>query len=147
MFCQKCGKDAGDEKFCPGCGAEMGADSSKPTNIIATSENTAGLFTYVLGWVSGIVFIIIDKRPYVRFHAMQSIIVFGSLSILNIILSGFTSILPYGLWFIPNLINKLLSLGGFILWVLLIIKAYQGNFYKLPIIGDYAERLSKNVKL
>jgi len=163
MFCPKCGNDAGDAKFCPGCGAELGdgtsgfanATSDSAPNVNGNStpnqtsmaENTAGLLTYVLGWVTGIIFMIVDKRPFVKFHAMQSILVFGSLTVLNIVLSTLTSILPFGLWFITSFINKLLSLTGFILWVLLIVKAYQGNRYKLPYFGDLAEKMSDNVKL
>jgi len=49
------------------------------------AENVAGLLCYVLGWVTGIIFFLIDKRPYVRFHAAQSIIVFGGLHVLNIV--------------------------------------------------------------
>ena len=50
------------------------------------AENVAGLLCYVLGWVTGIIFFLIDKRPYVRFHAAQSIVVFGGLHIINVIL-------------------------------------------------------------
>lgn len=163
MICPKCGKDAGDAKFCPECGTELGGKNASFTNTTSDSsqdanrnssvtqtamaENIAGLLTYVLGWVTGIIFMIVDKRPFVKYHAMQSILVFGSLTVLNIVLSTLTSILPFGLWFITSFINKLLSLAGFILWVLLIVKAYQGNRYKLPYFGDLAEKMSDSVKL
>ena len=52
-------------------------------NTTGLDENVAGLLCYVLGWVTGIIFFLIDKRPYVRFHAAQSIVVFGGLHILN----------------------------------------------------------------
>ena len=52
-------------------------------------ENVAGLLCYVLGWVTGVIFFIIDKRPFVRFHAAQSIVVFGGIAILYIILGMF----------------------------------------------------------
>jgi uncharacterized membrane protein len=51
------------------------------------SENVAGLLCYVLGWITGLVFFLIDKRPYVRFHAAQSLVVFGGLHILRIVLA------------------------------------------------------------
>jgi uncharacterized membrane protein len=142
MFCTKCGKDAGDAKFCPECGAGLGAEVLKTENPNGTAENIAGLLSYVLGWVTGIVFFLIDKRPFVRFHAMQSIIVFGVLTVANIILGGFIVHLPYGLWSLFNMVNRLISLAGFVLWVLLIVKAYQGKYYKLPAAGDIAERFA-----
>jgi uncharacterized membrane protein len=50
------------------------------------SENVAGLLCYVLGWVTGLIFYFIDKRPFVRFHAAQSIVVFGGLTVIRIAL-------------------------------------------------------------
>lgn len=96
-------------------------------------ENVAGLLCYVLGWVSGIIFLLLEKEnKFVRFHAIQSIVVFGALSVIMIILSW----IP----FIRYFINWLLALLGFILWIVLMVKAYQGNKYKLPWAGDFAEK-------
>lgn len=96
-------------------------------------ENVAGLLCYVLGWVSGIIFLLLEKEnKFVRFHAIQSIVVFGALSVIMIILSW----IP----FIRYFINWLLAVLGFILWIVLMVKAYQGNKYKLPWAGDFAEK-------
>src|ERR1700726_3011206 len=90
-FCKACGTELGGAAFCPKCGASQTA-SAVPmgTAPAATSEglaeNVAGLLCYVLGWVTGIIFFLIDKRPYVRFHAAQSIVVFGGLHVINIII-------------------------------------------------------------
>ncbi len=85
-------------------------------------ENVASLLCYVLGWVSGLVFILIERRnKFVRFHAMQSLIVFGALTIVSFL--------------IPSLL-----LIGFALWVFLMVKAYQGERFKLPWVGNLAER-------
>jgi uncharacterized membrane protein len=93
-------------------------------------ENVAGLLCYVLGWISGTIFILIEtENKFVRFHAMQSIIVFGILTVAGIIL-GFV---PYIGWLVPAI--------SFILWVVLMVKAYQGAKYKLPWAGNLAERL------
>ncbi len=92
-------------------------------------ENVASLLCYVLGWVSGLVFILIEKRnKIVRFHAMQSIIVFGPLTIVSLLQ-------------IPGLLltGPLLTIG-FVLWVVLMVKAYQGERFKLPWVGNLAER-------
>ena len=95
--------------------------------------NIAGLLCYVLGWISGLVFILIEKEnKFVRFHAMQSIIVFGILNITGIIL-GWIPFVGLFLW-------PLISVLGLILWIVLMVKAYQGIMYKLPWAGDLAER-------
>ena len=95
--------------------------------------NVAGLLSYLLGFVTGIVFLIIEKdNRFVRFHAMQSIIVFGFLFVVNIILS----FIPFLRWALPPLVGIL----GLVLWILLMIKAYKGEMYKLPIAGDMAEQ-------
>lgn len=88
-------------------------------------ENVAGLLCYVLGWVSGLVFILIEQEnKFVRFHAMQSIIVFAILTILCWI--------PFVNWFI--------WLIGLVLWIVLMVKAYQGARFKLPWSGNLAEK-------
>ncbi len=97
------------------------------------SENVAGLLCYVLGWVSGMVFILIEQEnKIVRFHAMQSIIVFGALTIATFILGWIPLIGAFFAWII--------SVIGFILWIVLMIKAYQGAKFKLPWAGDFAEK-------
>lgn len=96
-------------------------------------ENVAGLLCYVLGWVSGLVFILLEaENKFVRFHAMQSIIVFGALNIIGIVF--------FWIHFIGWLIGGL----AFALLIVLMVKAYQGVMYKLPVAGDLAEKwLSK----
>ncbi|MBL7125026.1 MAG: DUF4870 domain-containing protein [Dehalococcoidales bacterium] len=97
------------------------------------AENVAGLLCYVLGWISGLVFILIEQEnKLVRFHAMQSIIVFGTLTIANFILGWIPFIGAFLIW--------LISLLGLVLWIVLMIKAYQGTKYKLPWSGDLAEK-------
>ncbi len=98
-------------------------------------ENVAGLLGYVLGWVSGLVFILLENESkFVRFHAMQSIIVFGSLSIMSIVIGS----IPFIGWGLTPIVGVL----GFVLWIMLMIKAYQGTMFKLPWVGDLAEKWS-----
>jgi len=93
-------------------------------------ENVAGLLCYVLGWITGTIFILLEtENKLVRYHAMQSIIVFGILTVAGIIL-GFV---PYIGWLVPAV--------SFILWVVLMVKAYQGAKYKLPWAGNLAEKI------
>jgi len=97
------------------------------------AENVAGLLCYLLGWISGLVFILIEqKNKFVRFHAMQSILVFGVLHVASLILGFIPVIGGFLVW--------LISLIGLILWIVLMVKAYQGTRYKLPWSGDLAEK-------
>lgn len=100
------------------------------------SKNTAGALSYVLGPVTGVVFLVLEKDAFVRFHAMQSIVVFVTLFILQS-LFGLTVILAV---FIP-----LVSLLGFVLWLLLIYKAWQGEEWEVPVLGKYVRQLVKKV--
>ncbi len=96
-------------------------------------ENVAGLLCYVLGWVSGLVFILLEQEnKFVRFHAFQSIIVFGVLTVASFILSWIPIIGAF--------LAGLISLLCLVLWIVLMVKAYQGKRYKLPWSGDLAER-------
>ena len=90
-FCKACGQEIGTATFCPKCGANQSsavapsaAPAANPTEGLA--ENVAGLLCYVLGWLTGIIFLLIDKRPFVKFHAAQSIVVFGGLTVIRIAL-------------------------------------------------------------
>jgi len=97
------------------------------------NENIAGLLCYVLGWVSGIVFLLLERESkFVKFHAVQSIIVFGVLSVVNSVLDW----IPV-LGLIVGIISGILA---FVLWILLMVKASQGERYKVKWAGDYAER-------
>jgi len=97
------------------------------------AENVAGLLCYVLGWVTGTVFLLIEQEnKFVRFHAMHSIIVFGALMIASFILGSIPFIGVFFAW--------LISLLGLALWIVLMVKAYQGARYKLPWAGDLAEK-------
>ena len=97
------------------------------------TENVAGLLCYIAAWVSGIIFLLIEpENKFVRYHAMQSIIAFGVLSGIGIIFGW----IP----FIGFAISWIVGVVGFILWVVLMFKAYQGEKYKLPWAGNLAEK-------
>ena len=111
----------------------------KAKSSTGMDENVASLLTYVLGLLTGIVFLIIEKdSKLVRFHAFQSILISAVFIILNMVL-GFIPIIGW-------LISLLLSPVSFILWLVLLYQAYQGKWFKLPIIGDYAEEQSKKLQ-
>jgi uncharacterized membrane protein len=163
-FCPKCGSSVGEGAgFCPSCGSTLGSSAGSsaasaapsaapPPPIVAASgqmdEKLAGLLCYVFGWVTGIIFYLIDKRPFVRFHAAQSVVVFGSIAILYIVLGMFVgaSLFAGGLagagsFSIGFLLYPILGLVAFVLWILLMVKAYQGQKFRVPIAADLAEKI------
>ena len=95
--------------------------------------NMAAMLSYLLGFFTGVVFYVLEKdNKFVRFHAMQSIIVFGFLFVLGLVISvlpGINVVLLPILWILE-----------LILWIVLMIRAYQGEKFKLPIVGDIAEK-------
>lgn len=107
---------------------------------LKVDENIACFLCYILGWISGLVVLLIEKKnAMVRFHAMQSIIVFGSLSILGIVLS----FQPF--FGLP--LMSLVHLAAVVLWVILMVKAYRGENFPLPLIEELAKDWSKKFKL
>jgi uncharacterized membrane protein len=155
--CTKCGAAVADNAgFCPSCGApQSGAPaspgpgtSSVPASAVRDAglqENVAGLLCYLLGWITGLIFLLIDKRPFVQFHAKQSIVVFGGLNIIHFVVGMIfgVSILAGGLGTASAglLLSRLISLVTFVLWIVLMIKAYQGQRFRIPGAADVAESI------
>jgi len=142
MFCSKCGAENPEgAKFCSKCGAGLGV-AATPTEGAATPEaesstgmsaNVAGLLCYVGLWVTGIVFVVLEKKSiFVKFHAWQSIITFGVLTVAYLILRW----IPFIGWILSILIYTLIA----ILWIILIIQAGTGKMWKVPLAGDWAEK-------
>ena len=105
--------------------------AEKGKSSTGLDENVAGFLCYLFGFITGIVFLVVEKESrFVKFHAMQSTITFLSLFVISMILGWIPIIglLVYPLW--------ILSL---ILWLLLMIKALRGERYSLPIVGKMAE--------
>lgn len=97
------------------------------------NENLMAAASYLLGFVTGIIFLLLEKQSkVVRFHAMQSTILFGGIFVVNIAL-GFIPILGW-------IVGLILSLVAFILWIVLMWKAFQGEMYKVPYVGEMAEK-------
>ena len=91
-----------------------------------------GLLCYLLGIVTGIAFLVLEQKDQdIRFHAYQSTATFGGLLVLSV-----------GLGFIPlvgTLGQMLIGPASLILWIVLMVKAFQGERFKLPVVGDWAE--------
>ena len=172
MFCSNCGERIENADVCPNCGHQQTADTetmnssgttahgtnAQPT-VAATAtsaesfptasieEHVAGALAYVLGWITGIIFLILDKREFVRFHAAQSLLATGVLSILSFIASRIFRLLFWRAWFIFSGILIIFNLAIVGLAVFLIYQAYQKKRFKLPIIGDLAEKLIQSFKV
>lgn len=138
MFCVKCGKEApGDARFCPDCGADLGgtqasAGGNSETSV-GMSANVAGLLCYVLGWITGIIFLVLEKKSAsVRFHAWQSIMTFGVLTVASLILSPIPVL---GVFF-----SGAVGIIAFVLWIILMVQAGNDKKWKVPWAGDWAEK-------
>ena len=117
-------------------------------------ENIAALLSYVFGWVSGLIFFLIEKDSrLVRFHAMQSLlfnVLFGVIAIvlwifmaiLLVISSQISGVVSTLISLVATLIWIALVIGILIGWIMCLIKAFQGQYFKLPIIGNFAEKFS-----
>lgn len=97
-------------------------------------KETAGALAYVLGPVSGVILFLIEKDKFVRFHAMQSMVVFVGLFAIQWML-GITIILA--------ILIPLVGIVSFILWLMLIYKAWMGEEWEVPFAGKFARNLIK----
>lgn len=117
-------------------------DPHGKTQQTGLQRNVAGLLCYVLGWLTGLILFLMEKDPFVRFHAAQSVALFGGLHILNIVLGIVGGILR--IWWLVSPLLGLISLVSLVAWVFMMVKAYNGEYYKLPIVGDMAEKFVQN---
>lgn len=152
MFCSRCGAENPEgTNFCSKCGAPLGAlaaAKAEAESSTGLSVNAAGLLCYVAGWVTGIVFVVLEKKStFVKFHAWQSIMVFGVLTVAHLILSTILGAIaaatfPFsvGLAIFANVMGWLIGVAMFILWIILIIQAGTGKMWKVPGAGDWAEK-------
>jgi uncharacterized membrane protein len=104
------------------------------------TDNVAGMLAYVT-IIPAIVFLVLEpynKRPFIRFHSFQSIFFAVAWTVLAIALS-IVSMIPF-LGLVSFVIWPIIGLGGLVIWVVLLLKAYQGQVFKLPVIGDMAEK-------
>jgi uncharacterized membrane protein len=116
-------------------------------------ENIAALLAYVFGWVSGLVFFLLEKdSKLVRFHAMQSILFCIVIAVLGIALWIVTFLFVLVAAMLPDIMGTLFGLLATLIWlvfsvalligwILCLVRAYQGQFFKLPIIGNMAEKI------
>jgi uncharacterized membrane protein len=148
-FCSACGADVAGAAFCPKCGAAQsvaaapaaGGAVAAPTSGL--EENVAGLLCYVLGWVTGLIFFLIDKRPFVKVHAAQSILMSVAIIVVYFAIGIIFAMLHFmSMGFLALAFYPLLGLLVFALWIFIMYKAYLHEKFKLPLIGDIAENMA-----
>lgn len=163
-FCGNCGTQV-NGAFCPSCGqaaagpagagaaapppqaqyAGLGA-AAQPAPAVGMSENVAGLLCYILGFITGIIFLALapyNQNKFVRFHAFQSIflsVAWIAVVIVERIVSMVMLSISLALFGLMAVVWLLVALAFLALWIVMLIKAYNGQKFKLPIIGDLAEK-------
>jgi uncharacterized membrane protein len=157
--CAKCGSVVTDgASFCSVCGSPVSVVSSPvapppppapyaPAGTVSAgmTSNVAGALAYLVGLITGIIFLVLEpykQDRFVRFHAFQSIFLNVTLIIFGILWSAILGMMMFslGLLSLVSLLGTLVYLAFFVLWLLLMFKAYNNQMYKLPIIGDFAEK-------
>ncbi len=112
------------------------------TDKPATAKNNQNLLaavTYLVAPITSIIFLLLEKdNKFIRFHAMQGLILFGAIFVLNIVLN----VVPV----IGAVVGTLVAIASFVLWIVLMFKAYKGEHYKLPYVGDLAEQYMTKIK-
>jgi uncharacterized membrane protein len=144
-FCSNCGTQLPENtNTCPGCGKPAGAPASTgaapSVQAGGLTDNVAGMLAYVT-IIPAILFLVLEpynRSRFIRFHAFQSIFFYVAWMVFWVALS-FVGALPVLGW-ATVLLWPLLGLGGLILWILLLMKAYGGQMWKLPVVGDLAEK-------
>ena len=117
-------------------------------------ENIAALLSYIFGWVSGLIFFLIEKDSrLVRFHAMQSILLNVSFGVVAVVLMIVLLIIGMVFAMVSDALGAVVGILSFLIWlvfiagillavVLCLVKAFQGQYFKLPVIGNLAEKFS-----
>ena len=153
-FCSKCGADVTGVASCPQCGtAAAGQPAGDPSEAPTTPQaapapqslpnNVAGALAYVTP-IPAIIFLLIDPFRtirFVRFHSLQSIVFCLTAFVLQFAIMIVSIVLSFvGIGFIIGLLSTLISIGIFVLWIVLVIKAYQGQEFQLPVISGLAAK-------
>ena len=143
-FCSSCGKETSGN-FCQQCGAAVGgsATAATPISLPGLQTNVAAALCYLAGLVTGIIFLVLapyNQNLTIRFHAFQSIFANVAWIVLWIGISVIEGAMPFGVHFMMALISGLVSLVGFLGWLFLMWKAYQGEKFVLPVVGPLAEQ-------
>jgi len=141
-FCSTCGAQIADgTTTCAVCAGRVATAPAVPQATAGgMTDNVAGMLAYIT-IIPAIIFLVMEpynKNRFIRFHSWQCLFFAGALFVLHLGLSIFTFVPFMALITLP--LHLLVSAGGFVLWIILLMKANQGQMYKLPVIGDLAEK-------
>jgi uncharacterized membrane protein len=158
-FCANCGATLTDGGgFCGSCGKPVGAASpaaffepqivatSSPVASAGLTSNAAAALTYILGLITGVVFLVLEpykRDPFVRFHAMQSILFCAAAIVFSIAMSivwGILFSISTSLIFVVMPLRLVIALGLFLFWLFVMYQAYSRREYRIPIIGAIAAK-------
>jgi uncharacterized membrane protein len=148
-FCPTCGASV-EGRYCAKCGALVEAPPPTAGTVPATQpqiaaagmdDNVAGALCYLLGFITGVVFLVLEpynKRPFVRFHAFQSIFFCVGWFVLIVVLNVLFGLMGLHMWLIFLPLRALIGLIGVAIWLFLMYKAYNRERYRLPFVGPLA---------
>ncbi|HEY3993830.1 MAG TPA: DUF4870 domain-containing protein [Ktedonobacteraceae bacterium] len=129
----------------PGAQGPYNTASPLGPTTINMEPNVAAGVSY-LTWIVGLIFFLVEKQNrFVRFNAMQELLLTGATVILWIVVSILTTIFAFVAPILGAILGFLLWIvwiAAFVLWIICIVNAFQGKYFKIPFIGDYAERWS-----
>jgi uncharacterized membrane protein len=136
-----CGAQIADgTTTCAACAGRVPAAPAATASTAGMADNVAGMLAYIT-IIPAIIFLVMEpynKNRFIRFHSWQCLFFAGALFVAHIALSILTFVPFMAIITIP--LHLLVSLGGLIIWIILLMKANQGQMYKLPVIGDLAEK-------
>jgi uncharacterized membrane protein len=146
-FCVHCGASV-EGSFCPACGKPIGGGAT-PAGTAAggMADNVAGALCYLLGVITGILFLVLEpynRKREIRFHAFQSI--FLSVAwlavwiVLGILSFALGTVIPLVGSMVMGLLSMVVWLGFIIVWVVLLVKTFNGGKWVLPVVGPLAEK-------
>ncbi len=146
ISCPQCAASMPDAAaYCPGCGRAMRAVERAQGTVGGLPETLAGAMAYCT-IIPAIVFLLVEpysKNRFVRFHSLQCL----GVCLVTLVVGAMLRVVGFGLFFIPVLghllvwlLSMVVTLAFFVVWVVLIVKALQGEMFKLPLVGDVAER-------
>ena len=111
------------------------------------ASNVAGALSYVLGPITGIAFLVMEKQSrFVRFHAMQSTLVGVALVVFNVVINVVQAVLvriPFIGWLFALGLAMIIGLASLCLWLALMYQAYVGKEWELPIVGEHARKFAE----
>lgn len=131
-YCPRCGKAVNGTDVSGGPGGTSAAPYTTKTGTTGVPDNVAGMLCYT--FVLAIIFLLVEpysRNRFIRFHAYQSILFGLAWAVLQAV---------FGIPFVGWILWPTLQLAFLIGWIVLLIKAYQGVMFKLPVVGDFAEQ-------